>query len=85
MKQNLAKLVFILLGIFIANSAFAEVKVLKDVLGREVKVNLPAKRIALGFYYTDFIAVGGVKALENVVGFFKSCLDGLDARKLGGV
>ena len=49
MKQNLAKLVFILLGIFIANSAFAEVKVLKDVLGREVQVNLPAKRIALGF------------------------------------
>ena len=72
MKQNLAKLVFILLGIFIANSAFAEVKVLKDVLGREVKVDLPAKRIALGFYYTDFIAVGGVKALDNVVGFSKA-------------
>lgn len=72
MKQNLAKLAFILLGIFIANSAFAEVKVLKDVLGREVKVNLPAKRIALGFYYTDFIAVGGVKALDNVVGFSKA-------------
>lgn len=70
--KNLRKLVFILLGIFVANSAFAELKVLKDVLGREVKVNLPAKRIALGFYYTDFIAVGGVKALDNVVGFSKA-------------
>lgn len=66
------KLVAILLGIFVASSALAEVKTLTDVLGREVKVNLPAKRIALGFYYTDFIAVGGVKALDNVVGFSKA-------------
>lgn len=70
--KNLAKIVFILFGIFVASSAFAEVKTLKDVLGREVKVDLPAKRIALGFYYTDFIAVGGVKALDNVVGFSKA-------------
>ena len=70
--KNLAKIVFILFGVFVASSAFAEVKTLKDVLGREVKVDLPAKRIALGFYYTDFIAVGGVKALDNVVGFSKA-------------
>lgn len=55
-----------------ANLAFAKEVVLKDVLDREVKVNLPAKRIALGFYYTDFLAVGGVKALDNVVGFSKA-------------
>ncbi|RAX57710.1 iron ABC transporter substrate-binding protein [Helicobacter monodelphidis] len=45
---------------------------IKDVAGREVKVNLPAKRIVLGFYYTDFLAVGGTKAFDNVVGFSKA-------------
>lgn len=70
----LKKLKILLVAAFIlgANLAFAKEVVLKDVLDREVKVNLPAKRIALGFYYTDFIAVGGVKALDNVVGFSKA-------------
>ena len=45
-------------------AAHAEVKTIKDVLGREVKVDVPAKRIMLGFYYTDFLAVGGEKALD---------------------
>ena len=31
-------------------TAYAEVKTIKDVLGREVKVDIPAKRIMLGFY-----------------------------------
>lgn len=53
-------------------AAQAEVKTVKDVLGREVQVDVPAKRIMLGFYYTDFLAVGGEKALDNVVGFSKA-------------
>ncbi len=57
---------------FFGGISFAKEEVIVDVLGREVKVNLPAKRIALGFYYTDYLAVGGVKALDNVVGFSKS-------------
>lgn len=52
--------------------AYAEVKTIKDVLGREVKVDIPAKRIMLGFYYTDYLAVGGEQALDNVVGFSKA-------------
>lgn len=52
--------------------AQAEIKTLTDVLGREVKVDVPAKRIMLGFYYTDYLAVGGEKALDNVVGFSKA-------------
>ncbi|MDO4643107.1 MAG: ABC transporter substrate-binding protein [Cardiobacteriaceae bacterium] len=55
-----------------ALTAQAEVKTIKDVLGREVKVNVPAKRIMLGFYYTDYLAVGGKDALNNVVGFSKA-------------
>lgn len=53
-------------------AAQAEVKTVKDVLGREVQVDVPAKRIMLGFYYTDYLAVGGEKALDNVVGFSKA-------------
>lgn len=53
-------------------AAQAEVKTVKDVLGREVQVDVPAKRVMLGFYYTDYLAVGGEKALDNVVGFSKA-------------
>lgn len=56
----------------ISSSSFSKEVILKDVLDREVKLNLPVKRIALGFYYTDFLAVGGVKALGKVVGFSKT-------------
>lgn len=43
-----------------------------DTAGRKVTVNLPAKRIVLGFYYQDYMAVGGKNALNNVVGFSKA-------------
>ncbi|EMI4815670.1 ABC transporter substrate-binding protein [Campylobacter upsaliensis] len=56
----------------VSSFSFSKEVILKDVLDREVKLNLPAKRIALGFYYTDFLAVGGVKALDKVVGFSKA-------------
>ena len=42
-------------------AAHAEVKTIKDVLGREVKVDVPAKRIMLGFYYTDYLSRLAVK------------------------
>lgn len=42
-----------------------------DVLGREVTVDLPAKRIVNMFYYVDYIAVGGADSFNNVVGFSK--------------
>ncbi|MBZ7986987.1 ABC transporter substrate-binding protein [Campylobacter canadensis] len=50
---------------------FAKSIEVTDVLDRKVTLNLPAKRIVLGFYYTDYLAVGGVKSLDNVVGFSK--------------
>lgn len=37
-------------------SAQAEVKTITDVIGREVKVELPAKRVVLGFYFEDYLA-----------------------------
>lgn len=46
----------------------AQVQTIKDVLGREVKVDVPAKRVVLGFYYPDYIAATGADNFGNVVG-----------------
>ncbi|WP_165090579.1 ABC transporter substrate-binding protein [Neisseria yangbaofengii] len=51
-----------------ALAAQAEVKTLTDVRGREVQVDVPAKRVVLGFYYPDYIAAAGADKFENVVG-----------------
>lgn len=49
-------------------SAQAEVKTITDVLGREVKVDVPAQRVVLGFYYPDYIAATGAENFKHVVG-----------------
>lgn len=46
----------------------AEITTIKDVLGREVKVDVPAKRAVVAFYYPDYIAVTGAENFKNVVG-----------------
>lgn len=48
--------------------AHAAPEVIKDVLGRSVKVDLPAKRVLLGFYIEDYFAVGGDKAFDRLAG-----------------
>lgn len=39
-----------------------------DVVGRTVTLAQPAKRVVLGFYYEDFIAITGPGAMDRVVG-----------------
>lgn len=51
-----------------AVNAQAEIKTIHDVLGRDVKVDVPAKRVVLGFYYPDYIAATGSENFGNVVG-----------------
>ena len=51
---------------------FCQTVQLTDILGRKVTVDLPAKRVVLGFYYQDYMAIGGKTALDNVVGFSKA-------------
>lgn len=65
-----------------AGFANADPVKVKDILDREVTVDLPAKRVVLGFYYQDYMAVGGDKALDNVVGFSKKVWS-LGTSKLG--
>ena len=43
-------------------------KTIKDVLGREVNVDVPVKNAVLGFYYPDYIAVTGVENFKYVKG-----------------
>ncbi len=54
--------------LLVAPEALAEQKTITDVIGRQVKVDLPAKRVVLGFYFEDYMAVGGEKAYDSVVG-----------------
>ncbi len=57
--------------IFVA-AASAEPIRLKDVEGREVVLPAPPERILLGFYFEEFLAVGGAGALDRVVGLSRA-------------
>ena len=49
-------------------AAYAAPETIKDVIGRSVRVDLPAKRVVLGFYIEDYFAVGGDKAFDRLAG-----------------
>lgn len=49
-------------------TAYAEIQTIKDVMGRQVQVDVPAKRVVLAFYYPDYIAATGAENFTNVVG-----------------
>jgi len=57
-------------------TAQAAPEVIKDVLGRSVRVELPAKRVLLGFYFEDYMAIGGEKAFDKVVGLSREAWEG---------
>lgn len=65
-----------ILSVFIAattaGTAMAEVVSLTDVTGRQVAVDVPAKRIVLGLYFEDYWAIGGDQAMDRLVGISKS-------------
>jgi iron complex transport system substrate-binding protein len=53
------------LGLLLSFAAHADI-VVTDLKGREVKLAAPAKHVLLGFYYEDFIAVVGPKAVDKI-------------------
>lgn len=63
-------------AMLLASPALSEVRTVKDVLGREVKVDLPAKRVVLGLYFEDYMAVGSEKAFDAVVGVSREAWQG---------
>ncbi|MBP0598078.1 ABC transporter substrate-binding protein [Herbaspirillum sp. LeCh32-8] len=67
--MTLRKLPLILfLWILCAFAAHAQTTTLSDVRGRQVRLELPAKRVALGFYFEDYLAISGEQGWGNVVG-----------------
>ncbi|WP_321160313.1 hypothetical protein [Marinomonas rhodophyticola] len=59
-----------------AGSLEAKVTVINDVLDRQVEVDLPAKRVILGFYAEDYMAIGTEKAFDHVVGLSRDTWEG---------
>lgn len=55
-------------ALFLSAGIQAEIKTLTDVMGREVKVDVPIKRGILTFYYPDYIAVSGMDNFKNIAG-----------------
>jgi len=57
-------------------AAQAAQKEVTDVQGRKVKIESPAKRVLLGFYFEDYMAVGTEKAFDKVVGISREAWEG---------
>lgn len=51
-----------------AFGANAATKTIQDVIGRKITLDLPAKRILLGFYIEDYFAIGGDKSFDKLAG-----------------
>lgn len=64
------------LTVGLIQTAQAAPEVIKDVLGRSVRVDLPAKRVLLGFYFEDYMAIGGEKAFDKVAGLSREAWEG---------
>ncbi|WCK03066.1 ABC transporter substrate-binding protein [Agrobacterium tumefaciens] len=76
-KKFIGRMAASLLSVlFIAPSVTAAEKTITDVIGREVKVDIPAKRVVLGSYFEDYMAVGGEKAYDSVVGISLEAWEG---------
>ncbi len=58
----------LLLAALALHSASAELKTINDVLGRDVKVDVPVKNAVLMFYFPDYIAATGLENFKHIHG-----------------
>ncbi|WP_373741893.1 ABC transporter substrate-binding protein [Neisseria sp.] len=72
MKPNIRNLIFSVALAVGAASVYAKPVQIVDTANRKVTVDLPVKRAVVGFYYQDYMAVGGKEAFDNVVGLSKA-------------
>tara|TARA_R110000764_G_scaffold67743_2_gene140740 strand:- start:1515 stop:2594 length:1080 start_codon:yes stop_codon:yes gene_type:complete len=61
------KLLF-LTALLFSSLSIAQMTTITDVLGREVTFDAPAKRVIVGFYPEDYMAIGTEAAYDHVVG-----------------
>ncbi|RAS13394.1 ABC-type Fe3+-hydroxamate transport system substrate-binding protein [Microvirgula sp. AG722] len=74
--QTALSSVLLVTSLGLSSFAHAAPQVVKDVLGRQVRVDLPAKRVVLAFYFEDYMAIGGEKAFDKVVGISREAWEG---------
>ncbi|WP_083601772.1 ABC transporter substrate-binding protein [Vibrio quintilis] len=72
LRQRISgRTLFCILALSFMQTAFAQTQTITDVLGRKVTLDLPAKRVILGGYGEDYMAIGTEKAYDHVVGMSK--------------
>ena len=76
-KKSTIRLILAVLLLTFGITTQAEIKTIKDVLGREVNVDVPVKNAVLGFYYPDYIAVTGVENFKYVKGISREFWENL--------
>lgn len=72
----ISRLVLLATASAISLSAFAAPKQVEDVLGRKVTIESPAKRVMLGFYFEDYLAVAGERGAKDLVGISREAWEG---------
>lgn len=65
------KTLLLIISIMCSPFAFATITTVTDVLGRQVTFDAPAKRVIVGFYPEDYMAIGTESAYDHVVGMSK--------------
>lgn len=74
--RNLSISMIFTVFLIVSNIANAATTTLTDVLGRQVTLETPVKRAVLGFYFEDYMAVGGEAAFERVIGISREAWRG---------
>lgn len=71
MLNAMLKKAVILSALTFSSLSAAQMITVHDVLDREVTFDSPAKRVVVGFYPEDYMAIGTEAAYDNVVGMSK--------------
>lgn len=65
-----------MLSVMMTGQAAAATTTLTDVLGNKITLDTPVKRAVLGFYFEDYMAVGGEQAFDHIVGISREAWHG---------
>lgn len=71
MKQTFAGLAASVLAFGLAAPALAQIA-FTDIEGRQIALDQPPARVALGFYYEDYLAVTGPEGVDRLVSLSRS-------------
>lgn len=70
--QRIPKIIITLALLITSSMLFAAPQTITDIMGRKVTVNIPAKRVVVGFNFEEFTAITGTDGWNRVVGISKT-------------